>query len=134
MLLLFIQLHQILKFDVRFMFEWRKWLFWRKYNWQWRFLINHSSVISVWSSTKEVCGDMSYNKETKHIFTSAANLLHIRIRNLNLCKCKHCKSEARETYCLCCRKVDAMLIASAKPPGYKRNISPSSFYGQLPNY
>ena len=33
-----------------------------------------------------------------------------------LLKCGHCKNEAREIDCLCCREVDAMLIASAKIP------------------
>ena len=47
----------------------------------------------------------SHEKETKHIHDSAAYLLHIRLGNLNWCKCGHCKNEAKE-----------MLIASAKIP------------------
>ena len=44
------------------------------------------------------------------------DLLHVRIGNLNWCKCRHCKNETREIACLCCREteVDAMLISSAK--------------------
>ena len=71
--------------------------------------------------------------ETKHIHVSAADLLHIRIGSLDWCKCKNCKNEARETDCYCCREVDAMLIASAKIPEHEESISPSSFYGQLPD-
>ena len=83
---------------------------------------------------KKTCGNESYEKETKHIHAIAADLLHIRIGNLDWCKCRHCKNEAREIDCLCCREVDAMLIASAKIPVCERSISPSSFYGQLPDY
>ena len=42
-----------------------------------------------------------------------------------LLKCRHCKNEARERDCLCCRDVDAMLIASAKIIEYEETISPS---------
>ena len=56
----------------------------------------------------------THEKETKHIHASVTDLLHIRIGNLDCCKCGHCKNEAREKDCLCCREVDAMLIASAK--------------------
>ena len=71
----------------------------------------------------------SYEKETKHIYTSAAYLLHIRIGIRNWCKCRHCKSEAREIDCHCSREVDAILIASAKILESERSISPCSFYG-----
>ena len=50
--------------------------------------------------------------EIKHTHASVADLLHIRIGNLARCKCEHCKNEAREIDCLCCREVDAMLIAA----------------------
>ena len=45
-------------------------------------------------------------------YASAANLLHIRIRNLDWRKCRHCKNEAREIDCLCLRviEVNAMLV------------------------
>ena len=36
--------------------------------------------------------------------------------NPDWCKCVHCKNEAREIDCHCCKEVDAMLIASAKIP------------------
>ena len=71
----------------------------------------------------------SYEKETKHIHALAADLLHIRIGNLNWCKYGHCIYEAREIECICCREVDAMLIASAKIPESKGSILPCNFYG-----
>ena len=85
---------------------------------------------------KKSCDNESHEKETKHIYASAAALLHIRIGNLNSCKCGHCQNEAREIDFLCCREieVDAMLNNSAKIPQRKGSISPSSFYGQLPKY
>ena len=52
-------------------------------------------------------------EKTKYIHASAADLLHIRKGNLDWCKCGHCKNEAREIDCLCCRELDTMLIASA---------------------
>ena len=51
-----------------------------------------------------------------------------------LLKCGHYKNEAREIDCLCCREVDAMLIASAKILEYEDIFSPSSFYEHLPDY
>ena len=48
-----------------------------------------------------------------------------------LLKCGHCKNEAKEIDRLCCRELDAMLIASAKIPEREKRISTSSFYGQL---
>ena len=75
----------------------------------------------------------NHEKEAKPIRASVANSLHIRIGNLNWCKCGHCKNEAREIDCLCCREVDAMFTASAKITDHKGSIPPSSFYGQLPD-
>ena len=51
-----------------------------------------------------------------------------------LLKCGHCNNEARDIDCICCRELDAMLIASAKIPEREGRISPSSFYGHLPDY
>ena len=73
-------------------------------------------------------------KETYLRFSCRFITYIIRIRNLDWCKYGHCENEAREIYCLCCREVDAMLIASAKMPEREVRISPSSFYGQLPDY
>ena len=56
----------------------------------------------------------SHKEKMKHIHASGADLLHVRIGNIDCCKRKHCKNEARETDFLCCREVNAMLIASAK--------------------
>ena len=63
---------------------------------------------------KKACGNEGHEKETKHIHTSAVDLLHIRIGNLDWCKWGHCKNEGREIDNLYCREVDAMLIASTK--------------------
>ena len=81
-----------------------------------------------------MCDNERHEKETQHIHTSAANLLHIRIRNVNCYICQHCKNEVREIDCLCCGEVDAMLISSTKIPECKGSISTSIFYGQLPKY
>ena len=65
---------------------------------------------------------------------------HLRKRFLQnnsrrtLLNCGHCKNEAREIDCLCCREMNAILIASAKIPEYEGSISPSSIYGPLPDY
>ena len=75
----------------------------------------------------------SHEKETKHIHASATHLLHIRTGNLNWCKCGHCKNEARDIDCLCCREVDAIVIASAKIQEREGSISPCRFHGQLPD-
>ena len=70
---------------------------------------------------------------TKHIYASAGDLLHTGIENIDWCKCRHCKNEAREIDCACCREVDVMFIASAKIPKREFSISPCTFYGQLPD-
>ena len=46
----------------------------------------------------------------------------------------YCNNEARDVDCICCRELDAMLIASAKIPEREGSISLSSFYGHLPDY
>ena len=83
---------------------------------------------------KKTYGNERHGKGTQHIHATAANLSHIRIGNLDWCKCRHCKNKAREIDCLCCKEVDAMLIASVKIPEREGSIFPSSFYGQLPDY
>ena len=65
----------------------------------------------------------------KKLNISATGLLYIRIGNLEWCKCGHCKNEAREIDCLCCREVDVMHIALVKILEYKGSILLSSFYG-----
>ena len=44
-------------------------------------------------------------------------------------KCGHCNNEAREIDCLCCRKVDAVLIASAKILEYEEASHHAAFMG-----
>ena len=91
------------------------------------------NYFSLSLNRKKMCDNESHEKETKHIHASAADLLHIRIGNLDWCKCGQCKSEVEETNFLSCREEDAMLIASAKIPEREGSISPSSCYGQLPD-
>ena len=114
----------------------RKWWFWGRYMWQWSHLLHHPSTILVWVWTKNTWHNDSHEKKSKgnkHINISAADLLHIRIGNLDLCKCRDCKNEAGEIDSLCRREVDAMFIALAKIPECEGSISPSSFYGHLPD-
>ena len=116
----FSSLMQCWNYNVRFIFSWRKWLFWGKYS----FSLNR----------KKTFGNEGHEKETKHILASVTNLLHIKIRNCDWCKCRHRKNEAREIECSCCIEVDAMLIVSAKILKCEGKILPSSFFGQLPTY
>ena len=51
-----------------------------------------------------------------------------------LLKCRHCTNDVRGIDCICCRELDAMLIASAKLPGREGSISPTGFYGRLSDY
>ena len=46
-------------------------------------------------------------------------------------KCRYCKNKETEIECLCCREVDAMLIASAKIPECEGSIPSSSYYWHL---
>ena len=68
------------------------------------------------------------------LHASTANLLHIRIRNLDWCKCGHCKNETRKIDCLCCREIemDTMVIISTKIPKCVGKISPPAFMGYYP--
>ena len=83
---------------------------------------------------KKTCGNENQEKECKHIYASAADLLHTRIGSLNWFQYRHCKNEVREVDCFYFREVNAVLIALAKIPEHQESISPSSFYGQLPDY
>ena len=74
----------------------------------------------------------SHENETKHIHALAADLLHIRIKNLDWYKCGHCKNEAREIDCLCCREVDVMLIASAKSRSAWETFHHAAFMDNYP--
>ena len=40
---------------------------------------------------EKTCGNGNHEKETKHFHASAVNLLHIKIENLDCCKCRHWK-------------------------------------------
>ena len=44
----------------------------------------------------KTCGNESHEKETKIIYALATNLLHIKIGNVNWCKCAHCKNERKK--------------------------------------
>ena len=109
---------EILKVQCQIYIQWRKWLFWRKYKWQWRISFHYFPTILVWAwAVRKRAGNESREKETKYVFTSVANLLHIWTGNRNWYKCGHCKNEAREVDCLCCMEieVDAMLINPYSP-------------------
>ena len=69
-----------------------------------------------------------------NIHMSAAELLHITKGNLDCCKWRHCKNEAREIDFHCCGEVDAILIALAKILQCKGSFLPSSSYVQLLHY
>ena len=88
-----------------------------------------SAAVSLYIGIGNPDWNESHAKKTKHIHASAAELLDIRIENLNWCKRGHCKNEAREIDCLCCREVNAMLIALAKIQECEECISPCRFYG-----
>ena len=52
----------------------------------------HSTILEPFQfelEHKKTCGNESHQNKTKHIHASAADLLHIRIGNLNCCKCRH---------------------------------------------
>ena len=83
---------------------------------------------------KKTCGKENQEKECKHIYASAADLLNTRIGSLNWFQYRHCKNEVREVDCFYFREVNAVLIALAKIPEHQGSISPSSFYWQLPDY
>ena len=62
------------------------------------------SHFSLSLNRKRTCCNENHEKDTKHIHVSAADLLHIRIGNLDWRKCGHCKNEARKIDRLCCSK------------------------------
>ena len=74
----------------------------------------------------------SHEKGTKHINTSAANLLRIKIGNLNWYKYGHWKNEAREIDHLCYTEVVAMLVAFAKIPECVETSHHRAFTGNCP--
>ena len=61
------------------------------------------------------------------------DLLHIKIGNLNWCECGHCKNEAREIDLFFVEKW-MQCYCFGQNPRAQGNMSPSSFYGQLPDY
>ena len=74
-------------------------IFWRKAN-----VIFWNELTEIWKLN--ICFSCH--------FVTAADLLHIRKRNLDWCKCGHCKNEARKIDCLCCREVNVMLLLRLK--------------------
>ena len=104
--------------------EFLKWNYVWKYVWGkyvWRdnkvFCSTTLQPLQFECEQKETCGNENNEKENKHNHASAADLLHIRIKNLDWCKFRNCKNETREIDCLCCKEVDGKLIASAKNLG-----------------
>ena len=80
---------------------------------------------------KRTCDNESHEKETKYIHASTADFLHIKIGNLDWCKCGHCQNEAREIGCLCCREVGAMVTGLAKIPERKGSIMQTSLQSRI---
>ena len=78
---------------------------------------------------KKTCGNERHEKETQHIHAFAADLLYVRKKNLDWCKCWHCINAAREIDCLCCREVDAMLIVRLKSQGTKEASCHPAYMG-----
>ena len=78
---------------------------------------------------KKTCGKESQLKKAKHIHASSVDLLHIRIGNVNWCKCGHCKNEASKIDCLCCREVDLILIASVESRSAREASRHPAFMG-----
>ena len=68
-----------------------------------------------------------------NIFTLQLPIYYILEKESQSVQMRSCKNEGREIDCLCCREVDAMLIASAKIPEREGSISSSSFYRQRPH-
>ena len=77
---------------------------------------------------KKMCGNESNKKEAKHIYASSANLLHIRIGNINWSNEDIARLKQKKKIFLCCWEVEAMLFALAKIPEYKGSILQSRFY------
>ena len=84
---------------------------------------NHFSL----SLNRKKCEGMRTMRKKLNIFMLQLSIYYILEKKIGTNT--DIPKEARETVCLCCRKVDAMLIASAKIPELE-----GSFYGQLPNY
>ena len=63
------------------------------------FLSNIFRPFHFESEQKKTCGNGSDEKGTKYIHPTAADLLHIRIGNLDWCKCRR-KNKAGEIDCL----------------------------------
>ena len=79
----FDSVEEILKIRFRFIFEWRKLLFRRKYMWQWSLSSTILQLFQFEPEHKKTCGNDSHEKEAKPIHASAADLLHIRIGSLD---------------------------------------------------
>ena len=81
----------------------------------------NSQETPVPEETREFCEIFKYTFFTEQLRTTAS-------------KSGHCNNEERDLDCICCRELDAMLIALAKIPEREGRISSSSFYGHLPDY
>ena len=94
-------------------------------------IFNHFSL----SLNRKKRVEMRAMEKKQNIFTlQLPILLHIRIGNLNCCKCGNCKNEAREKDCLCCREIQvyAMVINLAKTPQCEGNNSPPVLMSYCP--
>ena len=64
------------KYDVRFIFEWRKLFFWTKYRWQGSIGSTILQPFQFEAKQKKMCGNESHEKEAKPIHSSTADLLN----------------------------------------------------------
>ena len=88
-------------------------------------ILNH---FSLGLSRKKHVVMRAMRKKTKHIHTSAADLLHFRIRNFDMTLSKRSK----RIYCLSCREVEVMLIASLRSWSAREASRHSAFMGNCP--
>ena len=120
---------EILKIQSQIYILMKKVIILKKLQMKWKLSFHHFSTISVWAWNRKTCGNERHEKETQHIHAFAADLLYVRKKNLDWCKCWHCINDAREIDCLCCREVDAMLIVWLKSEGTKEASCHPAYMG-----
>ena len=74
---------EILKYDVRFIFEWRKLLFWEKYMWQWSLYSSIFQPSQFEHEHKKTCDTESSGEEAERFHASVTDLLLIRIGSVS---------------------------------------------------
>ena len=123
-----IQWKKYRKYDIRFIFQRRN-----DYSEENTYdnEIFRSSILEPFqfeAERKNTCDNETHEKEAKHIHALAANLLYMRIGNLDWCKSGIAKTK-REKQILFLVERWMKLITSAKITECEWSISPSSFLG-----